>query len=143
MRAHSKDDGFSLVEVIIAMFVLMVLALAVLPLMIGATRLSVDNKDLAAANAFASAQLAAIREDFPIGATATTSCAALQTRKIPLASAAEDPAGTGMAATVDVLDACPAAAADYPASIRVTVTVRDRSSDVLVTLPTRIRVSAS
>ncbi|MCT9821610.1 type II secretion system GspH family protein [Microbacterium sp. W1N] len=143
MSARSSDDGFSLVEVVIAMFVLMVLALAVLPLMIGATRLSVDNKDLAAANAFASSQLAAIREDFPIGATATTSCAALQTRKVPLASAVSDPAGTGMAATVDVLDACPTSTTEYPTSIRVTVTVRDSSSDVLVTLPTRIRVSAS
>lgn len=139
----SRDDGFSLVEVIISMFLLAVLALAVLPLIIGATRLSVSNKDSVAATAFANSQLSVLRDAFPLAPTTPTSCAALQARTVALASAVSDPAGSGMKATVEVIDVCPATTADYPASLRVTVTVRNPQGDTVVSLPTRIRVSNS
>ena len=44
-----NDGGFSLVEVLIAMFLLAVLSLAVLPLIVGAATSSVVNRDIAAA----------------------------------------------------------------------------------------------
>ena len=141
--AQRNDRGFSLVEVIIAMFLLAVLSLAVLPLLIGATRLSVTNKDVVAANAFANAQLATLRDSFPLAPATPTSCATLQGRAVPAASAISDPAGTGMNATIEVLDTCPTASTNFPASIRVSVTVRDSAGNALATLPTRIKVSTS
>lgn len=143
MFQRTNDEGFSLVEVIIAMFLLAVLSLAVLPLLIGATRLSVTNKDFVAANAFANAQLAALRDSYPLAPTNPTSCAALQTRAVSAGSAIQDPAGTGMRATIQILDACPTATTGFPASIRVSVSVRNAAGDQLATLPTRIRVSTS
>lgn len=133
---RSEDDGFSLVEVIIAMFLLAVLALAVLPLVIGATRVSVDNKDLVAATTFANAQLAPVKAAFPNDPTTPTSCATLRSSydrdDIP------DPAGTGLLADVEV-GACPAA---YPGTVTVVVTVGDVSG-TLISVPTRIMVSLS
>lgn len=129
------DEGFSLVEVIIAMFLLAVLSLAVLPLIIGATRLSVTNKDLVAATTFANSQLAPIRDAFPVNPGSPTKCSDLQARAV---ASVIDPAGTGLVATV-VVGACPTA---YPGSVAVTVTVKEGSS-TLVKLPTRILVATS
>lgn len=138
-----SDDGFSLVEVIIAMFLLAVVSLAVLPLILSGVRLSYLNKDLVAATAFANTQIAVLRDDFPLNPTTPTSCATLQTRAVGLGSAISDPAATGMKATITIVDACPAAAAGFPASVRVTVTVRDGAGDTLVSVPTSFRVSTS
>ncbi|MBD7958089.1 type II secretion system protein [Microbacterium sp. Sa4CUA7] len=136
------DDGFSLVEVIIALFLLAVISLAVLPMVVGAVRLSVDNKDLVAATAFGNSQLAVVRDAFPLAPLNPTSCAGLQARATPAHAPLPDAAGTGMRASIAVLDGCPPAANDYPASLQVSVTVRDAQGDLLVTIPTRVRVSA-
>ena len=60
-----REAGFSLVEMIVAMFLLAVLALAVLPLLIGATQAGAANQQVVAANALAAGQLAAMRNSFP------------------------------------------------------------------------------
>jgi hypothetical protein len=116
------------------MFLLMVLALSVLPLIIGATRVSVDNRDLVAANAFANARLAPIKADYPNDPSTPTSCAALfaayDRDDVP------DPAGSGLLADIEI-GSCPAA---FPGTVTVVVTVSD-STGVLVSLPTRIMVS--
>lgn len=132
------EDGFSLVEVIIAMFLLMVLALAVLPLMVGATRVSVANRDLVGANTFANGQLAPIKAAFPNDPATPTSCAALQSRA---ATDVPDPGGTGLIADLTV-GACPAT---YPGIVLVTVLVEDAADpgQTIVRLPTRILVSAA
>jgi len=130
------DDGFSLVEVLIAMFLLSMIAIAVLPLLIGATRLSVANKDLATATAFANAQLAPLKAAFPAEPSAPTSCAALR------AMAATDVAGPqGISADISV-NACPAASGGYPASVPVAVSVSDAQGVERITLRTRIMVGA-
>lgn len=130
------SEGFSIVEVIIAMFLLMVLALAVLPLIIGATNTSVVNRDLVAATTFANNQLAPIKASFPNDPSTPTSCATLRGRA---AVDVADVAGTGLQADLTV-GACPAA---YPGSVLVTVAVEDSAApgDVLVQLPTRVSVS--
>ncbi|BDZ40592.1 prepilin-type N-terminal cleavage/methylation domain-containing protein [Microbacterium suwonense] len=133
MGESHADDGFSLVEVIIAMFLLAVIALALLPLMIGATRTGVVNRDLVAATSFANAQLSPITADFPLVAGTASTCTALQGRK---ASDVPDPAGTGLLASIEV-GGCPAA---YPGAVTVTVTVHAADGGTLVTLPTRIPV---
>lgn len=133
--SDNSDQGFSLVEVIMAMFLLAVLALAVLPLVISATRVSVVNKDLVAATTFANAQLAPVKAAFPNDPATPTSCATLATYDrddVP------DPAGTGLLADIEI-GACPAA---FPGTVSVIVKVSD-GSGTLVTLPTRVMVSLS
>lgn len=124
------DDGFSLVEVLIAMFLLAVLSLAVLPLIITVTSVSVSNRDLSEATAFAQAQLAPIRDAFPVNPLTPASCD-------HLASFAD----TGVVGPADltadiVIGACPTT---FPATVTVKITVQDPGG-VLVTLPTRILV---
>lgn len=132
----TRDEGFSLVEVVIAMFLLMVLSLAVLPLAITAMRSSVGNADIAAATTFANAQLAPISAAFPNDPVTPTTCSALRTRAV---SGVADPAGTGLRADVTV-GTCPAA---YPGSVTVTITVAPSGGGArLVSLPTRVSVSA-
>lgn len=133
-------DGFSLVEVIIAMFLLMVLAVAVLPLTIGVARASVVNRDLVAATAFANAQLAPITGDFGIGRAGPARCSELAARAVPAGGAIPDPAGTGMSATVEI-GACPTGATLYPATVAVTVEVRSAAGRSLVAVPTLVLVS--
>ena len=130
------DRGFSLVEVVLAMFLLSVLALAILPLIIGATRLSVENEDLAAANSFASAQLAALREEFPTVPGAVNVCEDV----LDYDGREElDPMGTGNTATFEVpTDTCPT---DYPHTIDVSVTVRDQNGRELVVASSLILLS--
>ncbi|GEM_PF-2195295 len=123
------DEGLSLVEVLMAMFLLALLAIAVLPLMIGATRTSVVNEDLAGATAFANAQLAEIRE------SAVAGCEELQDwdeRRI------DDPASTDVTAIVSILEECPST---YPAAVPVTVTVGTSATPELVVLSSLILVA--
>lgn len=133
MSTTSREDGFSIVEVIIAMFLLAVLALAVLPLVIGATRVSVSNRDLVAAAAFANSQLAPIRADFPNDPVSPTTCSSLRARA---ATEVADPAGTGLTADI-LVGTCPTA---YPGTVTVVVTVSDADGE-LTSIPTRIPVS--
>lgn len=131
----SRDEGFSLVEVIIAMFLLAVIALAVLPLTITAVRSSVGNADLVSATTFANAQLAPLSAAFPNDPVTPTTCTALRARA---ASGVPDPAGTGLRADVTI-GTCPAA---YPGSVTVTVVVSPPGGGArLVSLPTRLTVS--
>lgn len=138
MSRNLTDDGFSLVEMIIAMFILAVISLAVLPLLIGAMQTSVVNRDHVEATTFANAQLAELRDGFPLESS-TTSCATLTTHARSAANAVVDPAGTGMTATVEIA-ACPTA---FPASVHVTVKIHDQDGDEITRLDSRIRVGAS
>ncbi|WP_164861515.1 prepilin-type N-terminal cleavage/methylation domain-containing protein [Microbacterium sp. CPCC 204701] len=137
--AHD-EEGFSLVEVIIAMFLLGVLALAVLPLTIAAARTSVVNRDLVAATAFANAQLAPIKADFGVGRSGPARCSELAARAVPAEGAISDPAGAGMRATV-AIGPCPTDTALYPATAAVTVEVRNSAGNSLVVIPTLVLVS--
>ncbi len=141
------DDGLSLVEVLIAMFLLAVLSLAVLPLLIGAVRLSVDNRDSVETTALADAHLAALRAQFPVQPTTDTTCAQLRAAATQLVDSDPStlpniviPAGYSRSVTVD---ACPTgAAAGKPAAILVTVRVTARDGDTKV-LRSRILVTAA
>ena len=136
---RGSQSGFSIVEMIIAIFLLGVLALAVLPLLIGAVRLSTANTSLVSATAFANGQLAAIRAAFPSDPRAPTSCAALADSG---ATGIADGAAPWLEADV-LIGQCPGEASEYPTAVRVTVVVREESrpDDTLVSLPTEVLVS--
>jgi prepilin-type N-terminal cleavage/methylation domain-containing protein len=131
---RSHDDGFSLVEVVIAMFLLGVLSLAVLPLIIGATRASVQNDDLARATAFGQAILAPLRAEFPVSPSNPGTCSDLEDYE---AADIPDPAGSDLVSDV-VVEPCPS---DELATVGVTVIVRDLEG-TLVELPTRVLVAS-
>lgn len=141
-----SDDGFSLVEMIIAMFLLAVLSLAVLPLLISATALSIDNRDRVEATALADAHLSALQAQFPAQPATTTTCADLRTAATKLVDS--DPTTlpnivipTGYARTLTV-EACPTGAnAGKPAAILVTVRVTPLDGDIAV-LRSRIPVTS-
>jgi prepilin-type N-terminal cleavage/methylation domain-containing protein len=136
-----SDDGFSIVEVVIAMFLLAILALAILPLMVGVTRTSTVNRSLVSATSFANAQIAPIRAAFPSAATGTTSCATLRSTYAKTGTAG--PAGSGLQADVTIA-ACPTATAAYPTAVAVTASVYKSSAPtkILASLPTTVLVSA-
>lgn len=140
MNQRPADEGFSLVELIIAIFVLAILSLAVLPLLIGAASASTVNRDHVKATSFANEQIANLRAGFPLDSA--SSCAALTHKEASAAAPIAGPAGSGMKATIDV-STCPTGAANYPASITVTVTVFDAAGDEVTTLPTRFRVATT
>lgn len=133
MPRSTRDDGFSIVEIIIAMFLLMVLALALLPLLIGATQTSAVNRSLVAATAYANELLATVRADFPNDETHT--CAEVETLETAGLAVTPPPSFT---AAFEV-GACPA---DLPGVIVVTVNVFETGTATpLVALPTMVLVS--
>lgn len=145
MSTHS-DDGLSLVEVIVAMFLLAVLSLAVLPLLIAGVSLSVDNGETVAATAVANDRIALLRDEFPTSPDSARTCTAL----VDAIAAADtgDPNNPDLTiSTVAAPDdpgdpVCPASASAYPRSVLVTVTVIDGSGNV-TRVPTRFTVGGA
>jgi prepilin-type N-terminal cleavage/methylation domain-containing protein len=134
-RRH-PDDGFSIVELVIAMFLVAILAMAVLPLLVQGTRASASNTSLVAATTFAGDRLAFFRDQFPSD-TLTTTCTAVQAHR---ATGIPDPAGSGLSADILVSE-CPA---DLPGTVTVTARVYESADPtaLLATVPTRIVVSS-
>jgi len=145
---RSDDEGFNLVEVLMAMFLLSVLALAVLPLFISATRVSVANRDSVEATAVADAHLSALRAEFPAQPATTTTCAGLVAAAARIVDS--DPSTLpnitlppGLTRQI-VVESCPAGAnAGKPAAILVTVRISDTAGVSLATLRSRIPVAAA
>lgn len=108
----ADQAGVSVVEIVMAMFILAVMSIGVLPLMMGSVQASAKNRDLVAATSLANAQLATLQADFPN--SAENSCNAV---KAMAATAISDPSGSGATATISVGD-CPA---DYPGTVTVKV----------------------
>ncbi len=143
MSDHN-DDGFSLVEVLIAMFLLSMLSLAVLPLLITATAVSIDNRDSVQTTALADAHLSTIRAQFPAQPVTETKCADLHTAVARLLADDPDvpnvevPEGFSRSITVE---SCPVgAAAGEPAALLVTVRITPAGGDT-VALKSRVPVS--
>ena len=128
------QSGMSLVEVVIAMFILAVMSSAVLPLLIGGVQVSAVNREVVAANAFANSQWAQLQASFPN--SAENSCAAVAAKA---ASGIVDPSGSGAVATIAVGE-CPSG---YPGVVDVTVTVlRPGATKASVTLKSALLVTA-
>ncbi|WP_292812691.1 type II secretion system protein [Microbacterium sp.] len=135
-RSIHTDDGFSIVELVIAMFLVAILAMAVLPLLVQGTRASASNTSLVAATTFAGERLAFFRDQFPSDIL-TTTCTAVQAHR---ATGIPDPARSGLSADILVSE-CPA---DLPGTVTVTARVYESADPtaVLATVPTRIVVSS-
>ncbi|HEY3407258.1 MAG TPA: type II secretion system protein [Propionicimonas sp.] len=127
--------GVSLVEIVVAMFLVAIMSTAVLPLMIGAVQASATNRDLVAVNSLANAQLATLESTFPN--SSDNSCARVLAAA---ASGVADPSGSGATASVTV-GSCPSS---YPATVTVTVRAfRPGSTNPGITLRSAILVASS
>ena len=131
--SHQRELGISIVEVVVAMFILAVMSLALLPLLLGAIQASVVNRELVAATSLAQGKLAEVREAFPdLG---DNSCAAVKSKA---ASNVPDPASSGLLANVTV-GGCPSG---YPGVVKVTAAAgRPGEANALAQLSTQVVVT--
>lgn len=134
MEAIDREGGFSIVEAVIAMFLLAVLSLALLPLLMTAITTSSSSTNSISANQLANSQLAVIRSQF--SDSNDNSCAAVTSKQ---ATGVAGASGSGLGADI-VVSACPAT---YPGTVTVTVTAYRTAKPTLklVTLPSKILVT--
>ncbi|WP_158865663.1 prepilin-type N-terminal cleavage/methylation domain-containing protein [Leifsonia sp. AG29] len=121
-RSESADAGFTLVEVMVAMLLLAVLALAILPTFVAQLRATSVNTTIATAS-----QLAGQQIDDAQSRAAT--CAALQAYQSETVAPVVDARGIALQATRTVSLPCPTT---YPATISVTVTVAASGSATIL-----------
>ena len=134
-RLGNGQAGVSVVEVVVAMFILAVMSVAVLPLMIGAVQASAANRDVVAANSLANAQLAELQDIY--SNSKTNSCATVQGEA---KSGIPDIVASGATASI-LVGTCPAS---YPGTVSVTVKAfRPNSTNPVVTLNSAILVTSS
>lgn len=119
-RGIDSDGGFTLIEPIIAMFVLMLVAVAMLPILTQSLTQSVNNAKLVTSTSLANQ---AIEDE-----RAQSSCAALT----PLDNTVT-PRPNMVLRTVRTVASCPA---QYPGTVKVSVTVTDATTG-------RVEVSVS
>ncbi len=110
-----SEQGFTIIEAVIAMFLLMIVAVGVLPILTQSLIQSVNNAELVTATSLANQ---AIEDE-----RAQTTCSALT---------ALDQSVTArpnvILRTVRTVDACPT---HFPSTVRITVTVTDTARGVL------------
>lgn len=134
-RAEQASAGFSLVEIVIAMFVLALMAMGLIPLMISAMKLSVGNRSQVAATAFANAQVSEIQAAFSNDTPRKCSeLAGFEHTNLA------DPGGTGLVATRRSLTPC-GSDPFATATVRVSVADADEPGKALVTLTTEVLVT--
>jgi type II secretory pathway pseudopilin PulG len=126
----AADSGIGIVEIVIAMFLLALLATTTLPLFVSALRLSAGNSTVTTATELVDDQLTQARAQ-------TATCGALTTFAAAAIPAVTD--GTGKSLTTTRSVSCPST---YPGTARFTATVTG-SGVVRATATTLIYVSAA
>jgi type II secretory pathway pseudopilin PulG len=126
----AADSGIGIVEIVIAMFLLALLAITTLPLFVSALRLSAGNSSITTATELVDEQLTQARSQ-------TATCGALTTFATTATTAVTD--GTGKSLTTTRRVTCPSS---YPGTARFTASVQG-AGRVLATATTLIYVSAA
>ena len=142
VAAQYPDFGFSLVEVVVAMLLFAVVAVAVLPLIMSVTQLTVSNSESVRGKAAVQQKLASIQRYYPTDASVqveasrpvgqTRNCSALPTNVAPLKETVGDLTVTTAAG------ACPTA---FPGTVSVNVTVTNSSQVKVASANTSVRVT--
>jgi prepilin-type N-terminal cleavage/methylation domain-containing protein len=114
---RSTDEGFTLIEVVVAMLLMAILALALLPSLIGILKASVRNVSVATATQFVNRNLVDAR-------TVGTTCTGIQAFGAAVIGPLTDDRGVTFSTTRTV-GPCPAI---YPGTGKVTVTVMSSNS---------------
>ena len=133
-RLVRDDSGFTLIEVMVAMLLLVVVALALVPAFVSQMRATSTNTTIATAS-----QLAGQQIDDAQSRAAT--CAALQAYQTETVPSVVDGRGVSLQAHRIVALPCPAS---YPSTIQVQVTVTlSGSSAVIASVTTLVLVKAA
>jgi len=111
------EAGLGLIEIVIAMFLFLLLAVAFLPLLVNGLRSSASNSTLATATQLVEQQLQKARA---VGAT----CAAVQSFTSTVPAPVTDPRGVVLYPQVTPVASCPAS---YPGTVSVSVKVTEGS----------------
>ena len=138
----SADQGFSLVEIVIAMLLFALLAVGILPLLVSVTHLTVGNSESVRGKAAVQQKLASIQRYYPTDASVqveasrpvgqTRNCSALPTNVAPLKETLGDLTVTTAAG------ACPTV---FPGTVSVNVTVTNSSQVKVASANTSVRVT--
>lgn len=144
VQRHSSETrdpspGFSLVEVVLAMFVLALLSIALLPLLIGSMDASRSNRSISAATAFASARISEVRSAFRD--EVATPCAALSGYADAANFYLAGPTGSGLTSRRTLTSSCPSEPFGT-VGVRVTVYRVGDLTNPVVTLDTEVVVSS-
>lgn len=141
-QEQCDEDGFSLVEIVIAMLLFALLAVGVLPLLVSVTQLTVGNSESVRGKAAVQQKLASIQRYYPTDASVqveasrpvgqTRNCSALPTNVAPLKETVGDLTVTTAAG------ACPTV---FPGTVSVNVTVTNSSQVKVASANTSVRVT--
>lgn len=141
-RGRRNEQGFSLVEIVIAMLLFALLAVGILPLLVSVTQLTVGNSESVRGKAAVQQKLASIQRYYPTDPSVqveasrpigqTRNCSALPTSAAPLKEMVGDLTVTTTAGP------CPTA---FPATVSVNVTVTNSSQAAVASVNTSVRVT--
>jgi prepilin-type N-terminal cleavage/methylation domain-containing protein len=127
VSAPKDEGGFGLIEILVAMFILGLLAVATLPILVQGMRLSATNSTLATATQLTNQQIEQVRAQQACGAIVATTTTVTTS-------------GPSLIVSRTVSATCPASG--YPITVPVTVQVsRSDTGAVLATASTRVFVS--
>lgn len=142
LRGSQPEQGFSLVEIVIAMLLFALLAVGVLPLLVNVTQLTVSNSESVRGKAAVQQKLASIQRYYPTDMSVqveasrpvgqTRNCSALPPIAAPLKETVGDLTVTTVAGT------CPSA---FPATVSITVTVTNSGNVKVASANTSVRVT--
>ena len=142
LAAGGDQQGFSLVEIVIAMLLFALLAVGVLPLLMSVTQLTVSNSESVRGKAAVQQKLSSIQRYYPTDPSVrvetswpvgqTRDCSALPTTAAPLEETVGDLTVTTAAGS------CPSV---FPATVSVNVTVTNSSQVKVASANTSVRVT--
>jgi len=137
-----EDDGIGMVEVLVAMFLLAIVALSLLPLLITGMQLAVRNTTLAAATQFANDRITAAQAGSPdcaaiFGAITGETDGSVSSGTV----STTDARGVELLATTTLEGTCPTSGA---ATLKVSsVVTRTDTAETLASASTRVLVTAA
>jgi type II secretory pathway pseudopilin PulG len=127
LTRRTLDSGFGIIEIVVAMFLLGLLAVAVVPILVQGLRLSATNSTLATATQLANQQIEQMRSQQSCGA-------------IVAATTTVSTSGPSLTVSRTVSGTCPASG--YPITVPVAVQVsRSDTGAVLASASTQVFVS--
>jgi type II secretory pathway pseudopilin PulG len=136
MRPSADDSGFGMIEIVVSMFLVALIAVAMLPVLIGSMRLTATNIVVTRATQIVGAQLDLARKQAELAPT----CAAIRGLAISTPVNVIDPNGQALRYTRAV-GACPST---YPGTVSLSVTVAlSGTGTAMSTAKTLIAVSSA
>jgi len=132
-RAKSDESGIGLIEIVVSMFLLAILAVAVLPVLTAGLKTSASSADQATASQLAGSAIEHARSRAPKCSDLAAYIAAS-----PETTTSRSKVLTASVATVDTAFTCPTATTSYPLTVALTVRVSDATGKAYTTASARV-----